>query len=106
MKLKSKTFDAQLERFSRNKLNWVIARVPFDVEKTWGSRGLIKVFVKLGSAQYPTSLFPTGSGEHFILVNKKMQKAAHIAPGQVATFTVTPDLSPREVKLPAELVQA
>ena len=41
MKQKSKIFNAQLEGFSRNKLNWVIARVPFDVEKIWGTRGLI-----------------------------------------------------------------
>ena len=106
MKQKSKTFEASLEGFSRNKLNWVIARVPFDVEKVWGTRGLIKVIVKVGGLEYPTSLFPTGSGEHFVLVNKKMQKAARIAIGSTASFTVTPDLAPREVKVPAELTRA
>src|SRR4051812_47854688 len=105
MKVKAKTFDATLERFTENRLHWVIARVPFNVEKTWGSRGLLKVIVDIGGFKYATSLFPTGSGRHFILVNKKMQKAGRIMVGSTATFTVTPDLGPRELKLPAELVR-
>jgi uncharacterized protein YdeI (YjbR/CyaY-like superfamily) len=106
MKVNSKTFDATLERFTRSRLYWVIARVPFDVEKVWGTRGLLKVIVKVGGFEYPTSLFPTGSGEHFVLVNKKMQKAARITLGSNTSFTVTPDRAPREVKMPPELTRA
>jgi uncharacterized protein YdeI (YjbR/CyaY-like superfamily) len=102
----SKTFRAALEALRSNRLNWTIARLPFSVEKTWKSRGILRVCVTINGLEYRTSLFPTRTGEHFLLVNKKMQKAARIAPGKVATFTVTPDLSPRQLELPRELEHA
>jgi hypothetical protein len=105
-KLGSKTFSATLEKFRGNGLNWVIARLPIQVEKTWGTRGLLRVHVRVNGFEYRTSLFPTGTGEHYLLVNKKMQKAARIGPGSLATFVVTPDPETRELKLPTELEQA
>ena len=102
----SKTFRATLEPLRANRLNWTIARLPFSVEKTWKSRGILKVYVTVNGLEYRTSLFPTRKCEHFLLVNKKMQKAARIAPGTVANFTVWPDLSPRELELPRELEEA
>ena len=102
----SKTFRAPLEPLRSNRLNWTIARLPFNVEKTWKSRGILKVYVTINSLEYRTSLFPTRKGEHFLLVNKKMQKEARIAPGMIVTFTVRPDLSPRQPELPRELEDA
>jgi uncharacterized protein YdeI (YjbR/CyaY-like superfamily) len=99
----SKTFKATLERFSTGRLNWIIARVPFNVEKTWQTRGSFKVNVHVNGFDYRTSLFPAGNGEHYFIVNKKMQKAARIAPGHEATFTVLPDRTPRDLVLPVEL---
>jgi uncharacterized protein YdeI (YjbR/CyaY-like superfamily) len=66
----------------------------------------MKVHIEVNDFRYRTSLFPTGRGSHYILVNKKMQKAARIGPGSVAAFVVTPDLSPRELELPKELEHA
>ena len=102
----SKTFRAQLEPLRSDRLNWTIARLPFSVEKTWKSRGILKVHVTINGFEYRTSLFPTRKGEHFLLVNKKMQKAARIARGSTATFTIRPDLSPRQIELPRELEEA
>jgi uncharacterized protein YdeI (YjbR/CyaY-like superfamily) len=102
----SKTFRASLEPLRSNRLKWTIARLPFSVERIWKTRGIMKVHVTINGLEYRTSLFPTRKGEHFLLVNKKMQKAARIAPGSVATFTVRPDLSPRELELPRELEDA
>lgn len=98
-----KSFRGTLEKFSGNGLNWVIVRLPFSVEKTWGTRGILKVHVEVNGFECRTSLFPTGSGEHYLLVNKKTQKAAGIVPGSVAMFTLTPDVSPRVLTLPKEL---
>ena len=103
---KPKPFQAMLERFPGNGLNWVIARLPFNVEETWGTRGRLRVHVEVNGFEYRTSLFPTGTGEHYLLVNKKMQKGARIVPGQTAKFTLTPDVLPRELKLPKELEAA
>jgi uncharacterized protein YdeI (YjbR/CyaY-like superfamily) len=101
-----KTFRATLEPLRANGLNWTIARLPFSVERVWKTRGILKVRVQVNGLEYRTALFPTRRGEHFLLVNKKMQKAAGIAPGSAAAFTVTPDLSPREIHLPRELERA
>src|SRR5262245_50888112 len=95
---KSKIFSAVLEKFSGNGLNWVIARLPFSVEKTWGTRGLLRVRVEVNGFEYSTSLFPSGGGQHYLLVNKKAQKGARIFPGSTAKFTLTPDSRPRELK--------
>jgi uncharacterized protein YdeI (YjbR/CyaY-like superfamily) len=83
--------------------SWVIVRLPFSVEKTWGSRGLRRIHVEVNGLDYRTALFPVRGGEHFILINKKIQKAAGLREGSVATFTLAPDLEPRELTLPKEL---
>jgi hypothetical protein len=103
---KSKTFRATLERLHGNGLNWTIARLPFQAEEFWGVRGMLRVRVRCGDVEYPTSLFPVRAGGHFILINKKIQKQARIRLGDEATFTVTPDLAPRELKMPLELQKA
>jgi uncharacterized protein YdeI (YjbR/CyaY-like superfamily) len=102
----SRSFRAKLEPLHGNGLNWTIARLPFPAEKVWGVRGMLRVRVRVEEVEFPTSLFPVRSGGHFILVNKKIQKAAGIRLGDEATFTVTPDLAPREVKLSSELERA
>jgi uncharacterized protein YdeI (YjbR/CyaY-like superfamily) len=102
----AKTFNSTLEKFSGNGLNWVIARLPIQVEKVWGTRGMLKVRVRVNGFEYRTSLFPTGKGEHYLLVNKKVQEAAKIGPGKEATFVVEPDLEVRELQTPPELEQA
>jgi uncharacterized protein YdeI (YjbR/CyaY-like superfamily) len=77
--------------------------LPFSVEKRWKTRGTLRVNVEVNGFQYRTAVFPTRMGQHFLLVNKKMQKAARIAPGSTAAFTLTPDVSPRVIQLPKEL---
>jgi hypothetical protein len=103
MQSQFKKFTAPLERYKDHGLNWVIARLPFSVEETWGTRGILRVHVRVNGFEYRTSLLPTGSGEHFILVNRKVQKAARISPGSVAAFELTPDLAPRVLIVPKEL---
>jgi hypothetical protein len=99
----SKSFRATLERFPGNGLNWVIIRLPFSVEKRWKMRGTLRVNVEVNGFEYRTAVFPTRTGRHFMIVNKKMQKAARIVPGSTAVFTLTPDFSPRVIQLPKEL---
>src|SRR5579872_6604213 len=98
---KSKAFRATLEHL-RGNLGWVIIRIPFDVKKTWGS-SRIKVKGEVNGVLFRTSLFPQTSGEHFLLVNKKVQKAARIRAGSSAQFSLEPDTAPRVVSVPPEL---
>jgi uncharacterized protein YdeI (YjbR/CyaY-like superfamily) len=101
-KLIAKSFRATLERAGRP-LNWVIIRIPFDVHKTWGTRGLLKVAGDINGFAFRTSLFPARGGRHIMMINKRMQKSAHAAPGSVAQFRLKPDTEERKVKTPAEL---
>lgn len=101
----AKSFEAALERMASN-LGWVIARIPLDVPKVWGTRGMLKVKGEISGFAFRTSLFPTGKGYHYLLVNKRMQAGAHVAPGDTARFRLEPDTEVRKAVFPAELHRA
>jgi uncharacterized protein YdeI (YjbR/CyaY-like superfamily) len=96
-----KSFEATLERL-RSNLGWVVIRIPFNVHKIWGTRGMFRVKGEINGFAFRTSLFPTRKGEHFLLVNKKMQAGAHASEGSTAEFLLEPDTEERVVTLPAE----
>src|SRR6266568_3944501 len=52
----SKSFKATLERMASN-LGWVIVRIPFDVPKVWGTRGMLRVQGEINGFAFRTSLF-------------------------------------------------
>jgi uncharacterized protein YdeI (YjbR/CyaY-like superfamily) len=97
-----KSFKATLERMASN-LGWVIIRIPFDVAKVWGVRGSLRVKGEINGFDFRTSLFPTGKGTHYLLVNKRMQAGAAATPGMVAQFRLAPDTAERKAVIPAEL---
>ena len=100
-----KSFKATLDR-GAGRLNWVIARIPFDVSKVWGTRAILRVRGSINGFAFRTSLFPTGDGRHVMLVNKKMQVGAKAAVGAAARFTLEPDTAERTVTMPEELDRA
>ena len=104
-KVVAKSFKATLERMPGN-LGWVIIRIPFDVEKVWGTRGRLRVKGEINGFAFRTALFPTGRGFHFLLVNKRMQAGADAGAGSTAHFRLEPDLEERKAILPAELKRA
>ncbi len=101
-KTAKKSFRAILERL-RSNLGWVIIWIPFNVQKIWGTRGRLRVRGEINGFAFRTSLFPTRKGEHFLLVNKKMQAGGHAFEGTAAEFLLEPDTEERVVTLPAEL---
>src|SRR5215467_1191797 len=98
----SKTFSAPLELL-RSRLSWVIVRIPFDARKVWKSGGRMKVRGEINGFSFRTSLFPTRDGNHFLLVNKRMQRGAKAVLGSVAKIRLEPDTEPRAVIVPPEL---
>jgi uncharacterized protein YdeI (YjbR/CyaY-like superfamily) len=103
-KAKSKSFKATLELL-RGGLGWVIARVPFDVAKTWGTRRP-KVKGEINGFPFRTTLFPSSTGGHFVLVNKRMQRGSGAVVGSLAQFRLELDTEQRTVTAPAELKRA
>ena len=116
----AKTFTAMLES-AGNKLNWVIARIPFDVTEVWPERTGLRVRGEISAlapkgessphanAPFPfrTALFPDPHGDGKVLVvNRKMQTAAKVAPGQKVRIRLEPDLEERPAKVPPELAAA
>ncbi|MBV9073287.1 MAG: DUF1905 domain-containing protein [Acidobacteria bacterium] len=97
----SKSFRGTLEHLDST-LGWVIVRIPFDVRKTWG-KSRVKVQGEVNGFSFRTTLFSEKNGGHFLLVNKKVQKGAHIYPGAIAQFQLSLDTAPREPALPKEL---
>lgn len=100
----ARSFKAVLERGDR-RLGWTITRIPFDVNKAWGTKGMLKVKGEINGFGFRTSLFPTGDGHHILLVNKRMQAGARAALGGVARFRLEPDTEERTVEVPRELTK-
>lgn len=101
----SRKFEAVLER-TRSRLSWVIAHLPFDVHKVWGTRGQLRVKGEINGFSFSTTLFPSGQGRHFLLVNKRMQAGGKTAPGLTAKFQLMPDTTPQKpVQPPEELMR-
>jgi uncharacterized protein YdeI (YjbR/CyaY-like superfamily) len=101
-KSSGKTFEAVLQP-SGDKLNWIIIRVPLDVQKVWGTRGQLKVKGEINGFPFRTSLFPDGKGRHIMMVNKKMQRGGAARPGEKARFRIEPDTAERVATVPLEL---
>jgi uncharacterized protein YdeI (YjbR/CyaY-like superfamily) len=100
-----KRFRAVLEPLQGG-LGWVVAWIPFDVEAAWKKMVRLRVKVEVGGEVFRTSLFPDShKGGHFVLVNKKMQKAAGAKVGAMVDFTITPDLDERTPTVPPELAK-
>ena len=87
-------------------LKWVIVRIPFDVHKLWGKRGQLRIKGEIKGFAFRTSLFPTGKGGHYLLVNKRMQAGGRTGPGTAAHFRLEPDTEKRVVAEPDELKRA
>jgi uncharacterized protein YdeI (YjbR/CyaY-like superfamily) len=98
-----KTFEAMLEKGDRA-LGWTIARVPFDPAKVWKKMVRLRVRGTVNGFGFRTSLFPDlGGGGFYLLVNKAAQAGGRVRLGQVAEFTLEPDLEERAAELPDEL---
>jgi uncharacterized protein YdeI (YjbR/CyaY-like superfamily) len=101
----AKRFRAVLEPL-RGGLGWVIARLPFDVGAAWKTMVRLRVKVEVGGRVFRTSLFADAHrGGHFVLVNKKMQKAAGAKVGGMVDFTIAPDLEERTPPASPELAK-
>lgn len=98
----SKSFKAVLERM-QSRLNWIIVHVPFDVAKVWKTRGMVRVKGGINGFGFRTSLFPTGKGGHYLMINKRMQAGGRARPGSLAEFHIELDKEEREAKVPVEL---
>lgn len=101
-----KSFTALLEPLG-TALKWVIARVPFDIAKSWPVRKGSRVRGEIEGFAFRTTLLPDHRGtSHFLLVNKQMQSGAEARVGSRVRIWLEPDLDARPILLPPELARA
>ena len=89
-------------------LGWVVARLPFDVDADVEEDGEA---AGEGGGRVAKSFahrcFRMRSrGGHFVLVNKKMQKAAGAKVGAMVDFAIAPDLDERDADGPSGVGEA
>ena len=85
---------------------WTCLRVPFDVEEVFGSKARTAVEGSINGFRFRSSVFPTGEGEHFMMVNKTMQKGANVNAGDRVSVTLRKDTAPRVIETPQDLENA
>ncbi|MDQ6809871.1 MAG: DUF1905 domain-containing protein, partial [Verrucomicrobiota bacterium] len=78
---------------------WCFLAAPFDVEKTFGTRGRLPVAGTINGHAFRSSFAPMG-GRHLLCVNKQMQTGAQVKPGDIAKFVIERDDAPRDVEVP------
>ena len=81
---------------------WSYMKIPFDVEKEWGSRARVSVAGAMNGFAFRSSIFPDGKGGHTMMVNKAMMAGAKAAQGDTVRMELAPDMKPRAVKLPKD----
>jgi hypothetical protein len=104
---KTKSFKARLEQLGQT-LGWTIARVPFAPAEAWSEMIRLRVRGTVNGFAFRTSLFPDsragdGAGDFFLLVNKAMLRGGDVRLGDIAEFTLEPDMEARDAELPDEL---
>ena len=86
--------------------SWSQLKIPFDVEKEWGSRARVPVTGTMNAFAFRSSIFPDGKGGHTMMVNKQMQAGAKAGPGEMVKVELEPDTTPRKRVGPADLKKA
>jgi len=97
-----KKFKTRLENIGPSGA-WMHVRIPFDVEKTFGTKARLSVKGTINGFAFQTSIFPDGEGNHTMMVNKTMRNGAKAVGGDIVEMVLEPDAAPRTVEVPADL---
>jgi hypothetical protein len=80
--------------------------IPFDAEKTFGTRGRVPVRGTLNGAPFRGSLFRMGGDCHFMVVNRHLRAAAGVSGGETVPVQLERDDEPRTIDPPADFARA
>jgi bifunctional DNA-binding transcriptional regulator/antitoxin component of YhaV-PrlF toxin-antitoxin module len=71
-----------------------------------GSRTRISIKGTINKTAFTGSLFPTGQGTHYLVVNKKLREQAGVKSGDTVFLVIEIDKSPQRPEVPADLAKA
>src|SRR3989440_12754442 len=79
--------------------------IPFDVQKTFGTRARVPVRGTINGFPYRSSIFPMG-GCFMMAVNRQLRDGAGVRAGDTVTVVMERDTEPRTVTPPADFARA
>ncbi|MCE3278411.1 MAG: hypothetical protein K0S44_602 [Bacteroidetes bacterium] len=100
--MSQKKFKAKLEKMG----SWIVVKIPFDVKKTYGSAGYIRIKGTIEHLPLKTSLMPMGEGVHCFPVNLGMRKEIGKDAGDSVSVVIEQDNEKPVLEIPIELKQA
>ncbi|HEX8163025.1 MAG TPA: YdeI/OmpD-associated family protein [Pyrinomonadaceae bacterium] len=104
-KPQAKRFRALLEKDPKGSVATGIC-VPFDAQKVFGTRARVPVRGTINGFPYRSSIFPTGDGKHYMVVNGKVRAGANLKGGETVSVTMERDEEPRTVEPSADFARA
>lgn len=103
-KAPTKRFRVLLEKDGQSEATGI--HLPFDVQKTFGSRACVPVRGTINGFAFRSSVFPAGDGTHYMIVNKKVREGAKAKGGETISVVMERDDEPRTVAPPDDLARA
>lgn len=82
---------------------WTVLRLPAKASAELPSRGQVMVKGAINGFGFQTALEPDGNWGHWLNIDKDMQAAAHIAPGQTATLEIESTKDWPEPNIPPDI---
>ena len=100
----TKRFKVLLEGYENTKATGII--IPFDVEKVFGTRARVPVRGTINGFAFRSSIFPTGKGTHYMVVNKGTREGAKAKAGDLIRVVMQRDDEPRVITPPQDFARA
>jgi Domain of unknown function (DUF1905)/Bacteriocin-protection, YdeI or OmpD-Associated len=95
-------FDATPRTIDR----WTIVQLPEEASAKLPSRGQVAVRGTVNGHDFKTVVEPDGSSGHWLRIDRKLQKLAHVSVGHSATFGIQPIKDWPEPSLPKDFEAA
>ena len=99
-----KRFRITLDKHEHSEAAMMI--LPFDVEKVFGTRARVPVRGTINGFAFRSSIFPTGDGHHYMVVNREVRAGSGVKGGDTVTVHMERDDQPRTIQPPADLARA
>lgn len=100
----TKRFRVLLEKHESSEATGI--KIPFDVEKVFGTRARVPVRGTINGFAFRSSIFPMGEGCHYMAVNKETRAGAKAAAGQTVSVVMERDEEPRVITPPQDFARA
>lgn len=80
--------------------------LPPEASAQLGTRARVNVKGTINGYAFKSSMFPTGEGTHYMVINRRMREVANVGVGEEADVTLEVDAEPRTAAVPPDLKEA